>query len=409
MQTARSAADRQVVALNFASMTQHGMILLLVGPMLPNIMVTFGVGESLAGLLLAMGALGFLCGPLIAGAVIDRVNVRAALRIGFLIEFLILCVYGLSPVFGLAVAAHFVMLLGSSFVETSANVMPSLTRTGRPAHAAMNLVHMFFSVGAFVGPFLIGLYLEATGEWRPIMFFALVPTGVLLLWTTLVRFPGRKQVSTDAPPPGSAGETSLGDASPKAAAPGRSRLGTVIRRRSVLLGALTLMLYVGAEVGTSSWVVYYLQRELGMSAVASASGLSILWVCILAGRFANSVLGNRFSSRSLVTVSGLTGAAGVVLFLFARSAASAYPLLGLIGLCFSGVFPNVMGELNRRDPRRVGTVTAVMAMGAAAGAGLFQWFLGFLAETVSLTAAFVTPAILQVLFVITFQLAVRSE
>lgn len=400
MATRQTATDRQIVALNFASMTQHGIILLLVGPMIPNIMRTFGIGESLAGLLLAMGALGFLCGPLIAGAVIDRINVRAALLIGFVIEFLILCVYGLSPVFGLAVAAHFVMLLGSSFIETSANVMPSLVHTGRPPHAVMNLVHMFFSIGAFIGPFLIGLYLEATGEWRPIMFFALVPTGVLLLWTGILRLPARGKARTDASPTGSAGDT---------VPPSRNHLRTVLRRRSVLLGALTLMLYVGAEVGTSSWVVHYLQRELGMSAVASASGLSILWICILAGRFANSVLGNRFSSRALVTVSGLVGAVGVVLFLFARSTASAYLLLALIGLCFSGVFPNVMGELNRRDPERVGTVTAVMAMGAAFGAGFFQWFLGFLAETVSLTAAFVTPAVLQVLLVITFQVAARSE
>ncbi len=396
----RTATDRQIVALNFASMTQHGVILLLVGPMIPNIMRTFEIGESLAGLLLAMGALGFLCGPLIAGAVIDRVDVRAALLIGFLIEFLILCVYGLTPVFGLAVAAHFVMLLGSSFIETSANVMPSLTHTGRPAHAVMSLVHTFFSIGAFIGPFLIGLYLEATGEWRPVMFFALVPTGILLLWTGRLRLPVREKTRADALPTGSAG-----DAVPT----NGNHLRTVIRRRSVLLGALTLMLYVGAEVGTSSWVVYYLQRELGMSAVASASGLSILWIFILAGRLANSVLGNRFSSRCLVTTSGLVGAVAVVLFLFARTTASAYTVLALMGLCFSGVFPNVMGELNRRDPQRVGTVTAVMAMGAATGAGLFQWFVGFLAETISLTAAFVTPAVLQILLVITFQVAARSE
>jgi fucose permease len=175
-----------------------------------------------------------------------------------------------------------------------------------------------------------------------------------------------------------------------------------------VLGSVTLLLYVGAEVGISSWVVYYLQQRLGLSPVASASGLSLLWIAILFGRFANSRLGKRFSSTTLVTVSGIAGAGGAVLFLFTDSAVGAYAVLIWIGLCLSGVFPNVMGELNNREPEKTGTVTAVMAMGAAVGAGLFQWLVGYLAETFSLTAAFVTPAVLQILLVGTFLAAVRS-
>lgn len=391
------ASPRQIVALNFAAMTQHGIILLLVGPMIPNIMASFGIGESLAGLLLAMGSLGFVSGPLIAGAIIDRVGVRAALAVGFGVEIVILGVYGLSPLFAIAVAAHFVLLFGSSFIETSANVMPTLAALRRPAHAVMSLVHTFFSIGAFVGPFLIGLYLQATGEWRPIMFFALIPTGVLLTWTLTTRFPARA-AATAGP--------DVAQASPQRRP--LANLGAVIGKRYVVLGALTLMLYVGAEVGLSSWVVYYLQRQLGMSAVASASGLSILWIFIMIGRLANSVLGNRMSSLALVTGSGIAGAAGVAGFLLARDALAAYALLAWIGLCLSGVFPNVMGELNRRDPALTGTVTAVMAMGAAIGAGSSQWLLGFLAEHVSLPVAFAAPALFQLLVVVVYRAAVRA-
>ncbi len=383
------SSARQIVSLNFASMAQHGIILLLVGPLVPNLMKTFGVGESLAGLLLAMGSLGFVAGPLFAGAVIDRINVRAALLVGFGIELVALALFGLSPVFVAAIAANFIMHLGSSFVETAANVMPTLTERKGTAHAVMNLVHMFFSVGAFVGPFLIGLYLGATGEWRPVLFFALVPTGLLLAWTLSVRFPRKDGAAT------SAGAF--------------AHLGSVLRTPYAIYGAVTLLLYVGAEVGVSSWVVYYLQEELGLSAVGSTAGLSVLWIAIMVGRYANSILGNRFSSTALVTVSGVAGAAGVVVFLFAQSGLAAYAALAWVGVCLSGVFPNVMAELNNREPEKTGTVTAVMAMGAATGAGLFQWFVGFLAENASLTAAFVTPAVLQLLLVISFWAAVRSR
>ncbi|TVR60210.1 MAG: hypothetical protein EA426_05290, partial [Spirochaetaceae bacterium] len=173
--------------------------------------------------------------------------------------------------------------------------------------------------------------------------------------------------------------------------------------------AVTLFFYVGAEVGLSSWIVHYLQKELGLAPVSSAVGLSVLWVAILVGRLGNSILGDRFSSTTLVTVSGIGGAIGAVAFLFVRTIFPAYLVLAWIGLCLSGVFPNVMAELNNRDPEKTGTVTAVMAMGASSGAGAAQWFVGFLAETVSLSAAFVTPAVLQGLLVLSFWGAVKAR
>ena len=385
---ARNSTSRQIVALNFSTMAQHGIILLLVGPIVPNIMQTFGIGESVTGLLLGIGSLGFMVGPLLAGMVIDRVNIRNALLIGLIVELVTLVIFGTARVFLVALAANFAMHLGSSFVETGANVIPTLTASKRTAHSAMNLVHMFFSIGAFVGPFLIGLYLDATGAWRPIMYFAMVPTGLLLLWTLRVRFPVRTN----------------GDSVPRIL----HHIGSVLRLRYVILGSLAMLFYVGAEVGVSSWVVYYLQQELALSPVASTTGLSILWVFIMVGRYLNSALGTRYSSLTLVTISGLGGAAGVVAFLFAGSPVPAYLLLGWIGLCLAGVFPNVMAELNNRDPEKTGTVTAVITIGAAAGAGIFQWFEGYLAETVSLTAAFAVPAVLQALVVITFAGAVGA-
>lgn len=399
------ASDRQIVALNFASMAQHGIILLLVGPLVPDLMATFGIGESVTGILLGMGSVGFVAGPLFAGALIDRINVRAALLVGLGIELVFLVLFGVAPLFIVAVAANLLLHLGASFVETSANVMPTLTRSTKSAHSVMNLVHMFFSVGAFAGPFLIGLYLDATGAWRPIMFFTLIPTGALALWTFSARFPR-------APRP--EGSRTNGAGADGGRTGGRrtrpfAHVGELLRMPHALLGAVTLLLYVGAEVGVSSWVVHYLQKQLGLSTVASTTGLSVLWIAIMAGRFANSVLGNRFSSTSLVTVSGFVGAVGVGLFLLADGIVGAYVFLTWIGLCFAGIFPNVMAELNNRVPEKTGTVTAVMAMGASSGAAIFQWFVGFLAETASLVVAFTVPAGLLVLLVATFHAAVRSR
>ncbi len=389
--------QKQSIALSFAAMAQHGMILLLIGPIVPNLMASFEIRESMAGLLLGMGSAGFVVGPLIAGAIIDRINVRTAIVVGLLVEFLVLILFGLSPIFFVAAIANFLLHFGSSFVETGANYIPTLVRSKRTPHALMNLVHMFFSVGAFLGPILIGLYIESTGEWRPIMFFTMIPTGILILWSVMLRFPRR---TPKRPTQHNAEE-------PVASENDRGVVLRVLRTPYVLFGALSLLLYVGAEVGISSWVVYYLQQRLDLSPALSAAGLSVLWIMILVGRYLNSLMGNRVSSMGLVAASSVLGAAGVVVLLLVESATLAFVSLAWIGLCLSGMFPNVMGELNNREPERAGTVTAVMAMGAAIGAGLFQWFVGFLAEHLSLVVAFTVPAVLQVALIGSFFAAVK--
>lgn len=381
--------NSSTIALSFAAMTQHGIILLLVGPMVPNLMETFQIGESLAGLLLGLGSVGFILGPIFAGMVSDRINVRAALLIGLAVELGVLVFFGVAQAFIAAAIANLLLHFGGSFVETGVNIMPTLVESKRSPHGLMNLVHMFFSVGAFLGPLLIGFYIEATGEWRPIMFFTLIPTGLLFLFTLQSRFPRRTSGKTNS-------SSLLRELAPVAVMP------------HVLFGALTLLLYVGAEVGISSWVVYYLQRELLLSPALSGAGLSVLWIFVLIGRYLNSELGNRFSSRSLVMISGVSGAASIVVLVLVQSPTAAYLALAWTGLSFAGIFPHVMGELNNKLPGRAGTVTAVMAVGASSGAALFQWLVGFVAEQLSVRIAFLIPALLQLLLVGSFLLALKA-
>ena len=371
-------------------MVQHGIILLINGPLIPSLMDTFSIGESTVGMLLAVGSLGFVMGPLIAGTIIDRVGIGRAFLAGFAIELLFFALFGFSPVFVGIVIANFMTRLGASFIETGGNVMPTLMSGKGSAHSRMNLVHVFFSVGAFLGPLLIGLYIGATGRWRPVLFFSMIPTVLISLWVLRSGIPRRPDITTEK-------KHLFHD------------VAVAIRSRATLLGALSLMLYVGAEAGMSSWLVLYLQRVFGMNTVRSASGLSVMWVFIMIGRYLNSLAGNRFSAKALVTVSGFGGCAGVIAFILTRDPTVAFILISWIGLCLSGVFPNIMAELNNREPERAGTVTAVMAIGASVGAALSQALVGAVAGAVSLQAAFLILGIFQALAVGTFFFALKPE
>ncbi|NOZ29736.1 MAG: MFS transporter [Chloroflexi bacterium] len=372
---------RKLVGLTYAAMAQHGIALVLMGPVLPSIMETFKVHESAAGLMLGLGSLGFALGPMVAGTITDRAGVKRALLLGLWIEALMLGLLGFAPAFRWIIITNMLLHFFAAFVETSVNVMPTLIER-RNAGSLMNIVHLFFSVGALVSPILAGMILKTTGSWRLVFWFVALPTILLALIAWRTPFPDQR----------------AGAAKTKRPVP----LGTLLRDRSILLGALALFLYVGAEVGVSNWIVLYLKRRLGFATLASTSGLSVLWVGIMVGRYLNSRLARTRSSRELVLWAGVGGLFTGLGLLTARTPLMAYVWLGAIGLCMSGVFPNIMAELNGRDPARAGAVTGILTVGAAAGAMVSQPLLGVVAERMGLPVAMALPGIMMGLLTVAY-------
>lgn len=381
--------SKQLFFLDCLAMVQHGILLLMLGPLVPGMMESFAIGESAIGVLLSVGSLGFMLAPASAGLIIDRRGVKSIFLAGAAIEFAFLMTLGFSRLFLLSVLATFFVHVGAGFVETGANVVPTLIRGRRSAHSTMNFIHLFFSLGALLAPLLIGAFLEVSENWRDIPLLVLVPTAILLLASGLVRMPGSVPTTNT--------ENSGNRGSPP------------LMRRLTLLGGGALFFYVGAEVGVSAWIILYLIETLGFTGLQAASALSLLWASILAGRFVNGALGNRLKARTLVLLSGLGGAVGVLVLVATNSGVVAYVSVCWIGLGFAGTYPNVMAEVNRRIPRRAGAVTGMLATFGAAGAASFQWIIGAIAERSSLRIALLVPALLQVLAVISFMMAIAGE
>lgn len=403
----------KIKTLNFLLMLQHGTIMILWGSVIPEVIDAFSLSEASAGILLGLGTMGAFFGPLLAGPTIDRVGLKLVMLMGFAGEAIFLLMFGAAQWFWMLVLASFIVHICSGFIETAGNVLPNRVNLSNIG-SFMSLVHFAFSLGAFIAPFLVGWYIDATGLWRPVPCMIAVPAMLIGLLTVGTRVDGGGRPSAGdarhsaaAEPPAAVTAADSAAALPTGRPFGRPFGGPpgrpldsplfflkTLRNRSVVGGALTLFLYVGSEVGLSSWVVYYLRTSLAFPPFRAASGLSVLWMGLMIGRFANTFLSKHFSSRTLVTASGAIGSAAVLVFLLVSRTISVYLFLTLIGLCMSGVFPNVMAEINHRYPESTGRVTATLAIGASCGAILFQWLIGITAEHSSIAWALLIPAIL---------------
>ena len=373
------SSRRTLLLIAAIGMTLHGIILTLGGPILPSIMEGFALREARAGLLLASGSAGYLIGTLSGGFLIDRRGLKWAFLLGLGVEMLSLGLYTAALTFPVALAAGMMLGLGSGFIETTLNTLPARIPDSQ-AGSLMNLVHLFFSLGAFISPLIIGGLLESGWVWRTIYGVAIIPTVGLCLGVLGIRFPlapDRTLLEKE--------ENSRERCSENKKTQDTSR--TLLRQRPVILGALVLLFYVGGELGISSWVVLYLQRELHLSVGVASAGLSSFWIAMMVGRYGLSRLALRFSERDLVIGSGLGGAISCWGLLTTRQPAVAFGWLALAGLLLAGVYPLAMASVNSRYPRFTGRVSGLLAACAASGSLLFPPLLGAVAQQTSLRMA----------------------
>ena len=94
-----------------------------------------------------------------------------------------------------------------------------------------------------------------------------------------------------------------------------------LKYRHFVLGILAIFLYMGIEVGVPTYVNMYLVNtpELGISAATAGLIVAVYWFMMLIGRFVGASIGNKVSSRAMITTVSI---ATLVLVLFGMYAPS---------------------------------------------------------------------------------------
>ena len=87
--------------------------------------------------------------------------------------------------------------------------------------------------------------------------------------------------------------------------------------RHFALGALAIFFYMGVEVGTPNFVQQYLANERGMDGGTVGLIVAVYWFLMLVGRFAGAAIGNKVSSRTMVTTVSIATLCLVLFGMFA--------------------------------------------------------------------------------------------
>ena len=280
---------------------------------------------------------------LVAGPFLDAFGHKITILIGFVVTCLGIALLGKANAYALAVLGCIVLGAGGSVLSTGGYtlIVPAIN-PHNPA-AANNFGTVFFGLGAFLMPLLIGLVLKKLPLERGLTLISLVLV-LAVIPTLTATYPtlGASFVS--------------------------AQFFSLLTDRIVWIAGLALLFYVGVEVSMASWITTYF-KSIQFSDEKASAVLSSFWIAMLVGRLAASQVVQKGSESPLVLVAALIAGAAIYAMIRTTRRTVATIAVLVVGLCFGPLFPTIVGlAFSKFPPAQHGSVFGtISAMGFFGG------------------------------------------
>ena len=175
--------------------------------------------------------------------------------------------------------------------------------------------------------------------------------------------------------------------------PGEKINDSIWRHPNLLLGAIGIFTYVGAEVSIGSFLVNYfgLPEIAGLSAKTAAGLVSFYWGGAMIGRFLGAGLLRRFKPGNLLALCAIFAAALVTASMLVGGHTAMWTILA-VGLFNSIMFPTIFSLGLAELGPLTGNGSGILNM-AIVGGAILPVLQGSIADHVGIHHAFVLPVI----------------
>ena len=161
--------------------------------------------------------------------------------------------------------------------------------------------------------------------------------------------------------------------------------------KHLVLGALGIFVYVGAEVAIGSFLVNFLSEKdiVGMSVFEAGHYVSIYWGGAMVGRFIGSALMRRLNPGKLLSFNAAVAGLLVIITMLFDGRIAMWSILS-IGLFNSIMFPTIFSLALRGLGKHTSQGSGILCM-AIVGGALIPLVQGALADTIGIHHAFILP------------------
>src|ERR1700684_4555439 len=246
------------------------------------------------------------------------------------------------PAFALFLSALIVLAAGMTILQVSANPYVAVLGSAKTASSRLNLAQAFNSLGTTIAPYLGGLFIlsaapKTMDEIRQMSGDALhayrlheaASVKLPYLALGLIAIALGVAIALFKLPPIPETERHAGD---------RSAHPSLWKYRHLVLGAVAIFVYVGAEVSIGSFLVnYFSQPDIGnISEKAAAGYVSLYWLGAMIGRFIGSAILQKVRTGIVL------GAAAIMACLLVVASMLSFGHIAMWSIILVGLFNSVM-------------------------------------------------------------------
>lgn len=335
-----------------AGFVVNGMVISLIGPILPMFMAKWGLNDSQAGLFSLVQFTASFVGVLASSPLISAKGFKPAITLGVALLALGIALLN-APTFGLALAASGIYGLGYGFATPGTNLWVGESYGDRRA-SALSIVNLAWGAGAIAS--------------SPLAMLAMRTSHVTFLLYVVGAFGGVLAIVLLGMPFGT--PTQEEKSASRATDEKAAGMGV-----AALLGIL-FFVYVGTEVGTSYWAPAHAQRAAAWSSNTWALAPMFFFAGLLGGRGAAAAILLHLKEASVAVAGLLLAATGESIFLAAHSTISLFGGAFLAGLGLASIFPILIAWLSKWYGTRARKVGGVMFALAALGSAFVPPLVG---------------------------------
>jgi FHS family L-fucose permease-like MFS transporter len=296
----------------------------------------------------------------------------------------------------LFLTALLVLAAGITGLQVSANPYVDLLGKPETASSRLDLTQAFNSLGTTIAPKLGGLLILSAAPLAVEQLRQLAPEALhayrvqeaasvkmpytvicvaLVLLAVLIGTFKLPKIETEGNRPGEKGDDSIW------------------KHRNLVLGALGLFSYVGAEVSIGSFLVNYfgLPEIASLSAKTAAGFVSFYWGGAMIGRFLGAELLRRMKAEYLLALCAISAAVLVVVSMLSDGHTAMWTILA-VGFFNSIMFPTIFSLGVAELGPLTGNGSGILTM-AIVGGAILPVVQGAIADHVGLHHAFLLPVI----------------
>ncbi len=290
------------------------------------------------------------------------------------------------PVFLLAL---FVLASGITLLQVSANPYVSMLGAAKTASSRLTMTQAFNSLGTTVAPYFGALLIlneaaeglstqdSANAVQMPYLLLAsmLLILAAIFAWIKLPEM----NMSTE--------DTNTKDANAEVLS------GSAWQYKHLVLGAVGIFVYVGAEVSIGSFLVSFFAEPTiaGLAESEAAKYIAYYWGGAMVGRFIGAAVMQKVSGGKALAFSAGAAMILILIAIFTSGTLAMFAIL-LVGLCNAIMFPTIFSLAINGLGEHTSQGSSILCL-AIVGGAIVPLLQGVLADSIGIQPAFFLPII----------------